>query len=118
MKSLDELEKIKKEAQEEMKLREDKDDTRITIAMGTCGIAAGARDVLKVILEELEKQEINNASITQTGCIGLCNQEPIVEVQKPGEDPVTYGEVGIEEARKIVAEHIVNDEVVQNLVIK
>ncbi|SJZ67332.1 (2Fe-2S) ferredoxin domain-containing protein [Selenihalanaerobacter shriftii] len=118
MKSLEELEQIKEKAREEMKIREDKAGPRITIAMGTCGIAAGARETLDTILDELNKREINDVTISQTGCIGLCNQEPIIEVKKQGEDSVTYGKVGSKEAREIVTKHIVNDEVVNDLVIQ
>lgn len=117
MKSLDELDEIKREVKKEMELRQEQEQVIVNIAMGTCGIAAGARRVLNAILEELEKEEIDNITVSQTGCIGLCNREPIVEIKKPGEESITYGEVNIEAAKKIVKQHLINDEVVEDLTI-
>ncbi len=117
MKSLEELEKIRKQAQEALKVREGQKPVRIVVAMGTCGIAAGAREVMTTILEELAARSLSDVSVTQTGCMGLCEQEPLVTVEKPGQPAVTYGNINAERARRIVAQHLVNDAVVGEWVV-
>ncbi|HHY47946.1 MAG TPA: (2Fe-2S) ferredoxin domain-containing protein, partial [Firmicutes bacterium] len=82
MKSLEELEQIRKEAQAMTRLREGKETVRIVVGMGTCGIAAGARETLAAIMDELARRNLLDVAVTQTGCIGLCEQEPIVDVIK------------------------------------
>lgn len=117
MRSLAELEKIRDEAQAMVKLRESGEKTRIVVGMGTCGIAAGARETLRAIMDELARRNIQDVIVTQTGCIGLCEKEPIVDVIKPGQAKVTYGRVDSEKARRIVASHVVNDQVIGEWVI-
>jgi NADP-reducing hydrogenase subunit HndB len=85
--------------------------------MATCGISAGARPVLTALLEEVQKRNLADVEVTQTGCIGVCRLEPIVEVYKEGEEKVTYVEMDEEKAKKIIAEHIVNGNVVADLTI-
>lgn len=79
---------------------------RIQVGLGTCGIAAGARQALAAFEEELEKAGVRNAEIRQTGCMGLCHSEPTVEVRCPGMPVVIYGQVDEDTARKIVSQHI------------
>lgn len=117
MKTVEELERIRKQAQAMTRLREGKETTRIVVGMGTCGIAAGARETLAAIMDELAKRNIQDVVVTQTGCVGLCEQEPIVDVIKPGAPKVTYGKVTQEKARQIVASHVVNGKVVGEWVI-
>jgi NADP-reducing hydrogenase subunit HndB len=112
MKSLEELKKMRDEARKKVELREEKDGTRIVVGMATCGIAAGAREVLMSLIEEVNKRGLSDVQVIQTGCIGMCRLEPIVEVYKPGEEKVTYVFVDAEKAKKIVAEHIVNNTIV------
>jgi len=107
VKSLDDLKKIKEEALAKQQIRNASARAHITVAMGTCSIAAGARDTMKAILNAIEKDEIAGVLVTQTGCIGLCAFEPIVDVQI-GDAKVTYGKVTAERARAIVAEHVVS----------
>ncbi|MCI0478434.1 MAG: (2Fe-2S) ferredoxin domain-containing protein [Anaerolineales bacterium] len=107
VKSLEDLKKIKEDALRKREIRNANARARVTVAMGTCGIAAGARDAMKAILDAIEKDRIDGVLVTQTGCIGLCEFEPIVDVQV-GEAKVTYGKVSPERARAIVTEHIVN----------
>jgi NADP-reducing hydrogenase subunit HndB len=116
MKTLEDLKKVREKALEQMKLREGKFSAKVVVAMGTCGIAAGARDVMTAILNELEKRGISDVSVTQTGCKGLCEQEPTVDVIKGG-TTVTYGYIDAEKARQIVAQHIVNGNVVSEWVV-
>ena len=111
MKSLDELRSIKDRVKEDMRVRQNQDEIRIVIGMGTCGIAAGARDALETIMEELNKRRLN-AVVSQTGCVGICSREPLIDVYMPGEPRVTYGEVTPNRARQIVAQHIANGNVI------
>ena len=109
MKSLAELQAIRDKAIKQVSLRKErKDGIRIVVGMATCGIAAGARPVLNAFLQEIEKRNVQNATVTQTGCIGMCRLEPIVEVYAPGKEKVTYVKMTEEKVAKVVAEHIVN----------
>ena len=110
MKSIEELLAIKEKAQAQIAARDadGNDGIRIVVGMATCGIAAGARPVLKALTDEIAKRNVKNVSVTQTGCIGMCQYEPIVEVFEPGKDKVTYVQVNAEKAVKIVTDHIVN----------
>ena len=114
MKSIEELLAIKEKAQAQIAARDadGNDGIRVVVGMATCGIAAGARPVLKAITEELEKRNVKNVSVTQTGCIGMCQYEPIIEVYAPGKEKVTYVQMTAEKAVKVVANHLVNGEVV------
>ena len=110
MKSLEELLAIKEKAQAQMSARdaEGKDGVRVVVGMATCGIAAGERPVLSALLSELEKRNVKHVTVTQTGCIGMCQYEPIVEVFEPGKEKVTYVLMTPEKAVKVVNEHLVN----------
>ena len=109
MKSLEELKAIRDRVQNQMDLRNDNDnDPRIVIGMATCGIAAGARPVLNEFLQEINKRGLSGVTVTQTGCIGMCRLEPIVEIFKPGEEKVTYVKMTPDKVAKVVTEHIVN----------
>ena len=114
MKSLAELEAIKNKIKNQVEIRKDSDDdtVRIVVGMATCGIAAGARPVLSALVEEVGKRNLANVTVAQTGCIGMCRLEPIVEVMAPGKEKVTYVKMTEEKARKIIADHIVNGKVV------
>ncbi len=112
MKSLEELAAIRESALQQINMRHDRQDgVRIVVGMATCGIAAGARPVLNAFVEEVAKRNLSDVTVTQTGCIGMCRLEPIVEVYMPGEEKVTYAKVDADKARKIVADHIVNGKV-------
>jgi len=106
VKSLEDLNKIKEEALQKREIRDASARAQISVAMGTCSIAAGARDTLQAILDTIERDAIDRVLVRQTGCIGLCKYEPIVDVQV-GDAKVTYGNVTPERARAIVAEHVV-----------
>ncbi|MBQ2891017.1 MAG: (2Fe-2S) ferredoxin domain-containing protein, partial [Clostridia bacterium] len=88
------------------------------VGMATCGIAAGARPVLSAFLKEIEKRNLANVTVTQTGCIGMCRLEPIVEVYVPGQEKVTYVHMTEDKVAKIVAEHIINQKPVAEYLIK
>ncbi|NLU36199.1 MAG: (2Fe-2S) ferredoxin domain-containing protein [Clostridiales bacterium] len=113
MKSLKELEEIKQRTLDSVNLRKDRTGgTRIVVGMATCGIAAGARPVLLAFLEEVKKRNLGDVTVSQTGCIGVCRLEPMVEVYRPGEEKVTYVKMTPEKVKRIVAEHIVNGQIV------
>lgn len=111
MKSIAELEQIRKKTLDEIGMRKNKDGRRIVVGMATCGIAAGARPVMNAFLEELKKRNIHDVNVTMTGCIGVCRLEPIAEVINPDGSKVTYVKMTAEKAARVVAEHIVNGRV-------
>jgi len=117
IKSLDDLQKIKEAALAKRKLSETSGSKQVIVGMGTCGIAAGARETMKSVLEYIEANNLENVVVTQTGCIGLCEQEPILQVVLPGQEKVTYGKVDGEVARKIMKEHVADGKVVEGNVI-
>ena len=109
MKSLEELLAIRDKAKAAMTDREGTGDgIRVVVGMATCGIAAGARPVLNAFVDEVAKRNLKNVTVAQTGCIGMCQYEPIVEVFEPGKEKVTYVQVSPEKVTEIVASHIVN----------
>jgi len=118
MKSLEELKRIKEQTLKNMDLRRAKDRGKVVVAMGTCGIAAGAKDALMAVIEEMEKADIHDVQVVQSGCMGLCDREPTVEVSMKGQPSVIYGDVNEANARRIVREHIQSGQVVAELVIK
>lgn len=120
MKTLAELAEIRKKVQAEMTGRDgiEEGNTRIVVGMATCGIAAGARGVLNAISSEILKRGLKQVKLTQTGCIGLCKYEPIVEVFEPGKSKVTYVKVTPESAVRIITEHIVNGKVINELMMQ
>ena len=113
MKSLEELKAILERMHKQVGLRDaDDNDIRVVVGMATCGIAAGARPVLEAFLQEVDKRGLKNVSVTQTGCIGVCRLEPIVEVYVPGQEKVTYVKMQPEMVSRVVTEHLVNHQVV------
>lgn len=106
--------KIREDMQSKMSLRkENEDNIRVVVGMATCGIAAGARPVLEEIINEVGRRQLKNIVVTQTGCIGVCRLEPIVEVYERDKEKVTYVEMDPEKARTMVSEHLVNGRVVE-----
>lgn len=117
MKSLAELEAIRNKAKANVTLRKDDHAVRVVVGMATCGIAAGARPVMNAFMEEVAKRNLEHVAVTQTGCIGVCRLEPIVEVYVPGEEKVTYVKMDVKKVAEIVSEHIVNGRVVSKYTI-
>lgn len=118
IKSLDDLKRIREEAQEMIDLRVGNENkTRVVVGMGTCGIAAGARTVMMAILDELKKRNVQNVIVTETGCAGLCQYEPQVDVIRPGEPKVTYVNLKPEDGRDIVVKHLINNQVISELMV-
>ncbi|HVN96271.1 MAG TPA: hypothetical protein VMT62_07575 [Syntrophorhabdaceae bacterium] len=106
--NLEELKKIREKAQKDVELRQKQARIRIVVGMGTSGIAAGARDVLKTFIEEVSRRNLGDVIVTQTGEKGLASQEPMVEVFEEGKPPVVYGNMNVEKTKRVVAEHVVN----------
>ena len=117
MKTLEELMAIRNKMQGQVNLRAEDAAVRVVVGMATCGIAAGARPVLAAFTEEIAKRGLTNVTVTQTGCIGICQYEPVVEVFVPGQEKVTYVKMSPEKVANVVANHIVNGNVVTDYVI-
>ena len=115
LKSVEDLKKLREEAQRELKVRLET-GTRIIVGMGTCGIAAGARDVMRAILEELDKRKIE-AHVETVGCIGMCVYEPLVDIEQAGRPRITYGKVKPSMVPRIIEEHLINGRVVDEWVV-
>ena len=107
MKSLEELKAIREKMQGPLGLRAEDADTRIVVGMATCGIASGARPVLNALSDAVQEKGLSGVCVLQTGCIGLCQYEPIVEVTEPGKEKVTYIKMTPEKAKRVIEEHII-----------
>ena len=109
MKSLAELQAIRNRMIDQVNMRKDDNiDTRVVVGMATCGIAAGARPVMLEFVEELKRRGLENVTVAQTGCIGMCRLEPMVEVYVKDQEKVTYVHMSPEKVARVVTEHIVN----------
>lgn len=117
MKTLAELEAIRQKTLDSVNLRREHEGTRVVVGMATCGIAAGARPVMLAFVEEVKKRNLSNVTVAQTGCIGMCRLEPMLDVIVPGKEKVTYVRVTPDMVPRIVAEHIVNGRPVQEYTI-
>ena len=113
MKSLAELAAIREKMKDKVAIREGNNGIRIVVGMATCGIAAGARPVLNTFVEEIAKEDLTDkATVSQTGCIGICQYEPVVEVYEQGKEKISYVKITPDKAKRIVAEHIKGGNVV------
>lgn len=107
MKSLAELAAIKEKMQNKVVMREGSGDIRVVVGMATCGIAAGARPVLNAFVEAVNEENLSQkVTVTQTGCIGICQYEPVVEVFEAGKEKVTYVKMNAEKAKEVVEKHL------------
>ena len=116
MKSLEDLKKLREKLQSDTKLR-DADGIKVIVGMGTCGIAAGAREVMAALMDESAKRSLKDVTFQQTGCIGMCEKEVLVDIVRPGEARITYGNVKTSDAGRLIAEHVVNGRIVEDLVV-
>ena len=113
MKSLAELAELREKMKSSVNMRQDaSDDTRVVVGMATCGIAAGARPVLAAFVDEVAKRKLQGVMVTQTGCIGICQYEPVVEVIDADGTKTTYVKMTAEKALRVVNDHLVNGNVV------
>jgi NADP-reducing hydrogenase subunit HndB len=113
--TLEDLRKLREEKKKEVEKRNvDGKDIQIIIGMGTCGIAAGAKETLSAFVDELDKRGLSNAIVKQTGCMGSCSLEPTVEVVMSDMPDVIYGKVNADVARRVVNEHIIGKRLLEN----
>jgi NADP-reducing hydrogenase subunit HndB len=118
LKSVEELNVIKQKALEKVNLNVERESgTRIVVGMATCGIAAGAGPVLGAFADGVKERQLEDVTVVQTGCIGVCRLEPIVEVYMPGEEKVTYVKMAPEKAARVIDEHIMNGSAVMEYTI-
>lgn len=117
IKSLEELKKVREEALAKRALKTTSGQAHVVVCMGTCGIAAGARDAMKAILDFIESESVSGVVVTQTGCIGQCQKEPIVQVTIGDNPKVAYGKVTPAVARRIMKEHVGEGKIVNENVI-
>ena len=119
MKSMAELEAIRQRTLQRINLRkeDESENIRVVVGMATCGIAAGARPVMMKFMEEINKRGLKEVTVSQTGCIGMCRLEPMVDVYLPGQEKVTYVHMTPEKVGRVVAEHIVNGRPVEEYTI-
>lgn len=118
--SLDELKQLRDKVKNQLELREKGDKAEemvsIRVAMATCGIASGAREIMSYFSDEVAARGLENVMITQSGCMGYCDVEPTVEIKKPGEEPVVYGKVTKERAKEILENYILGNESVEGMI--
>ncbi len=117
IKSLEDLKKIREDALKKREVKENSGQKKVIVGMGTCGIAAGARETMKAILEKIETDNLSGIVVSQTGCIGICEMEPIVQVQIGDGEKVTYGKVDAETAKSIIDQHLVNGKTVKEKIV-
>ncbi len=118
MKSLEELRAIREKMQGQVGLRsEGETQTRVVVGMATCGIASGARPVLNTLSEAVLSKNLDHVTVTQTGCIGLCQYEPIVEIMEPGKEKVTYIKMTPEKALEVVEQHLIRGQIITDYTI-
>ena len=119
IKSLADLKKKREDLQVGLSLRERGDNMenliQIKVAMATCGIASGAKQVMDFLIEDLDKKKVP-AVVTQTGCMGYCYAEPTIEVKKPGQEPIVFGYVNVQKAEEIVEKYIRGNELVEGII--
>jgi NADP-reducing hydrogenase subunit HndB len=115
--SIQDLAKIREKTKSMMTIREGEGRARVTVHMGTCGIAAGARDIMDVLLGEISKAGIQDVIVTTSGCAGLCNAEPMMTIELKNQPPVKYGHLTPEKLRKIFVQHILGGQMVPDLVL-
>jgi NADP-reducing hydrogenase subunit HndB len=119
IKSLADLKKIQDDLRAKISLREKSNEPdkriQVKVAMATCGIASGAKEVMEAFIEEFTKRNID-AVVTPTGCMGYCYAEPTVEITKPGSEPITFGYVDVKKTSKIMDKYILNNELVEGII--
>ncbi|NLM12964.1 MAG: (2Fe-2S) ferredoxin domain-containing protein [Epulopiscium sp.] len=120
IKSLEELKKLREQVKAKVDLREKGDNmeklVQIRVAMATCGIASGAREVMNALVDIVSNEKLDNVVISQTGCVGYCYAEPTIEVTIPGEEPVVFGNVTVERAKEIVDKYVKNGELLDGII--
>ena len=114
---IQDLAKIREKTKSLMTIRESRGRARVTVHMGTCGIAAGARDIMDALLDEITKSKVQDVIVTTSGCAGLCNQEPMATIELKDQPPVKYGDLTAEKMRKIFVQHVLGGQMVTEFVL-
>jgi NADP-reducing hydrogenase subunit HndB len=114
---IQDLAKIREKTKSLMTIREGQGRARVTVHMGTCGIAAGARDIMDALLDEIAKSKVQDVIVTTSGCAGLCNKEPMATIELKDQPPVKYGDLTPEKMRKIFAQHVLKGKMVTDYVL-
>ncbi|HOO74915.1 MAG TPA: (2Fe-2S) ferredoxin domain-containing protein [Tepiditoga sp.] len=120
IKNINDLIKLKNAAQDKLFIRtaaDSKSKITLKVAMGTCGIAAGAKETYNKLVEIIDEKKLNNIVVVQTGCMGYCHAEPTVEVNEPGKDSILYGKITSEKAADLIEKHILNGELLQDSIV-
>ena len=117
IKSLEELKRVREAAIQKKQMKASSGNVQVIVAMGTCGIAAGARETMKSILGYIEEHKLSGVTVSQTGCMGLCEQEPIVRIVIGDQPKVDYGKVNPEAAEQIMKQHVENGKPVKDYVL-
>ena len=118
MKTIAELQALRDEMKGKVGVRREGEyRMKILVGMATCGIAAGARPEMLAFLDEIQRRQLDHVTVSQTGCIGMCQKEPLLDIVRPGEDRVTYGPVKPTDVPRIIADHLVNGIIVDDLVV-
>jgi len=116
LKTIEDLKRLRERVQSETRVRQES-SRQIIVGMGTCGIAAGARDVMSAILDEIAKRQLQDITVRQTGCIGMCEKEVLVDIVLPSQPRITYGNVTPADIPKIIVDHVINGRVVKEMVV-
>ena len=116
LKTIDDLKRLRDQVQSDTRVRTE-NSKQIIVGMGTCGIAAGAREVMSAILDEIAKRKLEDITVRQTGCIGMCEKEVLVDIVLPGEPRITYGRVTAADIPKIIAQHVINGQPIKEMVV-
>ncbi len=114
---IQDLAKIREKTKSLMTIREGRGRARVTVHMGTCGIAAGARDIMDTLLDEIRKAKVQDVVVTTSGCAGLCNKEPMATVELKDKPPVKYGDLTPAKMKKIFVQHVLGGKMVTELVL-
>lgn len=116
LKTIEDLKRLREQVQSETRIRQES-SKQIIVGMGTCGIAAGAREVMSAILDEIAKRKLEDITVRQTGCIGMCEKEVLVDIVLPGQPRITYGRVTIADIPKIITEHLINGRPIKEMIV-
>ena len=116
LKTIEDLKRLREQVQSETRVRQES-SKQIIVGMGTCGIAAGAREVMTAILDEITKRKLDDITVRQTGCIGMCEKEVLVDIVLPGEPRITYGRVTAADIPRIIVEHVINGCLIKEMVV-
>lgn len=120
IKNIQDLMKMKEQAKDKLQIRKtagDKDKVVLKVAMGTCGIAAGAKETFSALIDAIDKHDLDHIVVTQTGCMGYCHAEPTVEVNEPNKKPILYGHIDAEKAERLIIKHFIQNKLLQDSII-